>query len=253
MEHANGNAPTAIGMYFDGDHAPPFSAPLLGGQLHRSTPDLQPLSPSAGSRGRGRRGGPGAAAAAAVGGGGGGASADDDRDDDEDNDDDDDEDSSSATLVDELHGAPRAARYMRRLRDMVSQAVASAAVELPVGVDGQTAAASPSAASGGGSSSRPGSSGSSGGSSNTRQVKVIESGPLVGLDAADCYRCVGYFLGKAILERQTIPAYLADYILGHIVGSPVGLNELQQVSGWCVWVADELAGSLAVAGVWCMS
>ena len=96
------------------------------------------------------------------------------------------------------------ARFMQYLQEIISSAQASSRQTLQLRNGG-----------GGGPDDPP--------------MKVISGGPLHGLGAADCFRCIGYFLGKAILERQTIPAYLADYILRHLVGSPVGLNDLRQL------------------------
>lgn len=95
---------------------------------------------------------------------------------------------------------PTSARFMAFLQDMVSQRLSESSLAKEAQED----------------------------SSKTTK-KVIGSGPLKGLEVADCYRCIGYFLGKSILERQTIPAYLANYILSHLVGAPVGINDLKQV------------------------
>ena len=83
--------------------------------------------------------------------------------------------------------------------------------------------------------------------------RIITKGPLRGLGAADCYRVVGYFLGKAILERQTIPAFLTDYILRHLVGMPVGIDCLRQVNTYGFSFAFSFSFSLSlllVLGTW---
>ena len=127
VEHANGNAPVAIGMYFDGVEIPyGFASGISPGELSASANSFLLTPGSARGQDVGRRGG-----------GGGGAN--------------------SAVSQVPLTGS---ARFMEFLQQMISGEAG-----------GQSAG-------GGGAKTGP-------------APRVISGGPLRGLDAADCYRCIG--------------------------------------------------------------
>lgn len=62
---------------------------------------------------------------------------------------------------------------------------------------------------------------------------------LAGLEA---YRFVGRLLGKALLDQQTVPAYLCRPLFKHVLGWPVGLPDLEftdaSVHQTLTWLLD---------------